>query len=302
VRYLGTAGATAYAVNVRASGLLDQPAGVERADHVCWAYDDDASFEEAAVRFLGEGLAHGDRLLWVGDGAGDRLRRSAGPLADVEGLAGRGILRLLAVGDGYAPTGSFSPDQQLAFYDAATREALEDGYRGLRVVAEITALAADPARRADLLRWEHLADDYVAHGPGFSALCAYRADVLPPEAVADATAVHPVSPSGRLTSDFRLWFDEGRLVLAGEVDASGADRLARLLESTHLDAPLICLDLSRLDFADLAGVRTVARWAERLRAVPARVELVGAPRLFRRIWALLDLGDRVDVFFPEPRR
>jgi ABC-type transporter Mla MlaB component len=287
---------------VRASGLLDHPAGVERADHVCWAYDDDASFEEAAVRFLGEGLARGDRLLWVGDGAEERLRRSAGPLAAVEELTGRGTLRLLSVGDGYTAAGGFSPGRQLAFYDAATREALRDGHTGLRVVAEVTALAADPARRADLLRWEHLADDYVAHGPGFAALCAYRADHLSPEVVADATAVHPVSPAGRLTADFRLWFDEDRLFLAGEIDASGADRLRRLLESTHLSAPLVCLDLSGLDFADLAGVRALTRWAAGLRAASVRVELIGAPRLFRRIWALLDPGDRVEASFPGPRR
>jgi ABC-type transporter Mla MlaB component len=284
---------------VRVSGLLRDPAGVEGADHVCWAYEDDASFADAAARFLGAGLARGERLLWVGDGAEERLRGAAGPLAEIEQLTARGTLGIRSLAEGYAATGSFSPDQQLAFYDAATREAISDGCRGLRVVADVTALAADPARRADLLRWEHLTDDYVAHGPGFSALCAYRIDHLSADAVADATAAHPVAGARGLASDFRLWFDEGRLVLAGEVDAFGAERLRRLLESTHLGGPVVRLDLSGLAFADLTGVRAIARWAVARGAPSVRIELLGATRLFRRMWHLLDLDHAVDVAFGE---
>jgi ABC-type transporter Mla MlaB component len=287
---------------VRASGLLDDDAGVERADHVCWAHDDDASFEEAALRFLGEGLARGERLLWMGDGAEERLRRAGGPLGDVERLTERGVLRVLSVGEGYTVAGTFCPDRQLAFYDDATRAALRDGYSGLRVVAEVTPLAADPARRDDLVRWEQLADHYVAHGPGFSALCAYRTDLLSADTVADATAVHPVSRAGRFAADFRLFRDEGRLVLEGDVDAFGAGRLRRLLGSTGAAAPLVCLDLSRLAFTDLAGVRAVAGWAEQLHAGSVRLELLDAPRLFRRIWTLLDLADRVEVSFARTGR
>src|SRR6185312_12453695 len=145
-----------------------------------------------AVRFLAAGVARGDRLLWVGNGAEDRLRRSSGPLADVDGLTARGALSVVSVAEGYAAAGPLTPERQLAFYDAATRRAIDNGYRGLRVVAEITSLAADDTQRAQLLHWEHVADDYVAHGPGFSALCAYRRDLLPDGTVADVASLHPL--------------------------------------------------------------------------------------------------------------
>lgn len=277
---------------MRPSGLLARPAGVERGDHVCWAYEDDAAFEDAAVRFLAEGLARGDRLLWVGDGAEERLRRSPGALADVDGLTARGTLRVLSVAEGYsaagtAAAGPMTPERQLAFYDAATRRAIDDGYRGLRVVAEITTLAADEAQRAQLLRWEHLADDYVAHGPGFSALCAYRADLLPSDVVADVVSLHPLAHADGLATAFHLWFDEGVLRLGGDVDAFSAGRLARLLATTHVDAQVVALDLADLAFIDLAGVRALATWSQELSDGGRRLVLRGASRLVRRMWELL---------------
>lgn len=280
---------------MRPSGILDVPAGVERGDHVCWAYDDDAAFEDAALRFLAEGLARGERLLWVGDGAEDRLRRSGGPLSDVGGLTERGTLQVLSVSGGYAAAGPFAPERQLAFYDAATRRAIDEGYRGLRVVAEITALAADETQRAQLLRWEHLADDYVAHGPGFSAFCAYRRDLLPPDAVADVVSLHPLAHAEGPATGFRVWFDEDALFLAGDVDAFSAGRLAGLLETTHVDARVVTLDLSEVSFIDLAGVRAVARWAAELTRSDRRLELRGASRLFRRMWELLTPDDGAAV-------
>ena len=51
-------------------------------------------------------------------------------------------------------------------------------------------LAADPAVRPDLVKWEHVADDYIAQSTGFTAMCAYSAE-LTPEALADVAAVHP---------------------------------------------------------------------------------------------------------------
>jgi ABC-type transporter Mla MlaB component len=268
---------------------------------VCWAYDDDAAFEDAAVRFLSEGLARGDRLLWVGDGAEDRLRRATGPLADVDGLTARGALAVLSVADCYAAAGPLTPDRQLASYDAATRRAIDAGYRGLRVVAEITALAADEDQRAQLLSWEHLADDYVAHGPGFSALCAYRRDLLPADTVADVVSLHPVAHADGAAAAFRVWFDEGALLLAGDVDAFSAGRLAHLLATTHVDAQVVTLDLAGLAFIDLAGVRTVAHWAGTLADGGRRLVVRGASRLYRRMWDLLMPDGAPGVAFAEGR-
>jgi anti-anti-sigma regulatory factor len=291
---------------VRAAGLLERPAGVERGDHLCWAYDggdaaEDAAFGEAAVRFLCEGLERGDRLLWVGDGAARRLRRSGSPLADVDELTARGTLRLLPLDGAYAAPGGFSPDQQLAFYGTATRRAIEAGFAGLRVVAEITGLAGDPERRAELLRWEHLADEYVSRGEGFRALCAYRRAELPGEAVTDLASLHPMAHVPGAAPPFRLWIDGGRIVVAGEVDTFGAERFLRTLATAPVAGPVSTLDLSRVDFLDLAACRALARWARQLAERSATLEVTGATRVVRRIWGLLDPAGTPSVTFRENR-
>ena len=59
---------------MRDSGVLDERDPLTEADHLCWVYDDPASFVDAAQRYLSVGLVKGERLLCVGDGIAADLR------------------------------------------------------------------------------------------------------------------------------------------------------------------------------------------------------------------------------------
>ena len=284
---------------MRLSGSLDTVPRAGAADHVCWVHggDDDAAFDDAVRTFLAGGRDRGERLLCVGERVIDSVRAEAPPLTGVDRLVADGTLRLMTLAEAYAATGEFTAERQFAFYDGATRRAVEEGYAGLRVVAELTSLAADPVRRDELLRWEHLSDRYMVHGPGMSALCAYRGD-LPSEALTEVPSVHPAASAPIGLPQFRVFFDDDRVVVAGCVDLSGADRLARLLADSPA-MPAALLDLSRLDFVDVAGCRAIARWAGELCARGVPVEIRGASRLFRRVWRVLDLHSVAAVTFAE---
>jgi ABC-type transporter Mla MlaB component len=284
---------------VRASGSLRAVPEAGRADHLCWVHDgdDDAAFDDAVRTFLAGGLARGERLLCVGERVIDGVRADAASFAAVDRLVADGTLGLMPLADAYAATGPFSAERQFEFYDAVTRRALAEGYAGLRVVAELTALAEDPLLRSELLRWEHLADRYVVEGPGMTAMCAYRGD-LASSALADVASVHPAASAPTGMPQFRLFFDDDRLVLAGSVDVSEADRLVRLLAGSP-PVPALLLDLSRLQFVDVAGCRVIARWAGDLCGRGVAVEIRGASRLFRRVWDLLELSAVASVAFSE---
>src|ERR1700712_1755565 len=89
-----------YAGGVRVHGLLDDPAEVGRGGHVCWSYDDDASFAEAARRFLADGAARGDRLLCVaGERVLDAVRTAVG--AGGDGPGPRSTITFLPVSGAY---------------------------------------------------------------------------------------------------------------------------------------------------------------------------------------------------------
>jgi hypothetical protein len=201
------------------------------------------------------------------------------------------------VAQAYAAAGRFAPERQLAFYDAATQRAVDDGYRGLRVVAELTPLAQDASSRADLVQWEHLADDFMAAGSGMSAMCAYRGD-LPADALADVVAAHPLVHAPQDVPPFRLFFDDECLALAGSVDTFAADRLSLLLATSPVRGPVATLDLTFLDFLDGAGCRAVARWVRDLGARSIAVELRSAPHVVQRMWSILDFDRLAPVTFP----
>ena len=265
-------------------------------DHVCWVYRDDAELTVAAVEFLAGGLDRGERLLCVGDRVAEGLRRTPGALGGIDELVAAGTLRILTVADAYEATGPFSAESQHAFYDDATRRAVAGGYTGLRVFAEATALAADTAARPELARWEHVADELIAHGPGMSAMCAYRED-LPASALGDLAGVHPQVHAPAGTVPFQVFFDDQGPCLTGDVDTAGAERLARILAATPVSGGTCAVDLSGLDFADVAACRVLARWARTLceRGVP--LEFWNAPPLLERMWHVLALDEWASVAF-----
>jgi ABC-type transporter Mla MlaB component len=281
---------------VRTHGSVDAVPGAGPADHLCWVYEDDAAFDAAAREFLAGGLARGERLLCVGERVIEGL--TAPGARNLSALIAEGTVEILTLAEAYEAAGPFLPEQQLAFYDAATKRALSAGYRGLRVIAEVSDLAADPAQRPDLVRWEHVADDYAAHGSGFSAMCAYRAD-LGPEALGDVASVHPMVHAPVPVSSFRLFVDGHGLVIAGSVDRSSSERLARVLAATAVTDDVVVLDLADLEFLDVAACRVLARWAAGLADRSVTVQVTGSSALLRRMWRVLDLDQLAPLTFLE---
>jgi ABC-type transporter Mla MlaB component len=279
---------------VRAHGRVDELPGAAAADHVCWIYDDDADFDAAVREFLAGGMARGERVLGVGERVLEGLRTARG----VDELIERGDVETLTLAQVYEAAGPFRPEEQLAYYDEATHRALSAGYRGLRVIAEVSGLAADPDQRPELVRWEQMADRFAAHGSSFSAMCAYRAD-RGSEALADVASVHPLVHAAGEPSTFALFAEDDRLVLAGSVDACSSDRLARVLAGAPVTGDSVDLDVAALEFVDVAGCRALAHWAADLHTASVTVRVTGSSRLLRRMWQVLDLDRLAPLTFVE---
>ena len=256
-------------------------------------YDDPRDLDAGAAQFLEGGLARGERLLVIGDGMLETLNRDRLPFGGTDALLATGALQILDVGTAYDGATRFVPQQQLAFYDAAARKAFDDGFTGLRVAAEVSALAADPESRAALVRWEHLADHLVARGSGFTAMCAYRCE-LSRDSLAEVTSVHPLVRGPEGIPAFQVFHEADRVILTGSVDTFTAPLLDRVLADSPTARPSTVLDLARLDFVDVAGCRVLARWAAGL---GAPMHVAGASRLVRRMWPLLGLDAVSPVVF-----
>lgn len=273
---------------MRATGVL--PADeIGTGDHVCWGYNDARDFARPALAWLQGGLDRDRQLLYVSGRDRDRMRRDVALLPDVEELLARGHLRLISLSETYDVSEPLVPDRQLAVYASATEAAVEAGYTGLRVLADVTEAVADPARGPAHLRWEHLADDWMSSHP-MDALCAYRRRVVGDGPIHDFAAVHPAvhGPPG-FTVPFHLFFDDGRMVLIGSVDSFEAERLERVLTASHVRAGEVRLDVSALEFVDGRAVTAIASWAASIGDAGGRLYIVGASTLLRRVWSALRL-------------
>jgi ABC-type transporter Mla MlaB component len=277
---------------VRLHGVVTEPEGLGRHDHVCWFYEDTDEFGQTARQFLLDGLAQGERLLLLGETAIASLTQGASALPDVESLLAAGTVELMPLGDAPQAEGvSPSLQEQLAYYEAAVARALDDGYTGLRIAAEVTGLVSDRARWPDHLAWEHLADGFIAGGHGMATLCAYRRGAVADEMRVGLSTVHPLAYGPGADVPFRLFFDSDVLALSGAVDAFGVTRLQALLAATPVRAGAITLDLSRLVFVDAAGCSALAEWSSSLVAGGANVHLRGVPRIVHRVWGLLGFDE-----------
>jgi len=275
----------AYSVAVRRHGLVPSAAGLGLHGHACWTYADDADLRAAAVEFLADGLHLGQRLLYVGANPVDRLREDLAGLPGSDALPASGRLEIVPLDALYDVAAGTDPEAMLATYAAATERALADGFAGLRVVAEVTALADDPRNWPGHTRWESVADRYMAARP-LAALCCYDRRLLSEQIVRDLAAVHPAVHGPAADHSFRLFAGDGdALVLEGSVDYFSADVLRRVLP---LAAPGECatvLDLGELTFADHHAALALAGHARH-----ARMSVRNAPAELRRTCELMGLS------------
>jgi hypothetical protein len=233
---------------MRSSGVIDSTTGLGRHDHLCWAYTDRATFAGAARAFLADGVAIGQRVTYIGSRSTDALRHDLAGFAGMEELLASGAATVLRLDESYRVETESAQDEA---YATATRDALDRGFTGLRVVADATDLVLDAAGRDAFIRYEHVIDRRMSAGLPFAAMCGYDRGRLGDDAVAELACVHPLHHG--TTTPFHLFASgEGRLSIAGEVDALSASELERaLLRVLSGTRPgTVDLDASRLVFAD----------------------------------------------------
>ncbi|HEX2038458.1 MAG TPA: MEDS domain-containing protein [Acidimicrobiales bacterium] len=272
---------------MRNVGVLDAPSA-RPGGHVCWCFDDHVDFREAAGAFLAEGRQLGERLVYVADGTEDELPRQLAGLGDIDGLLATGAL-LVEPARRLYDADAFDAVAQCRTYETLVASALEDGYTGLRVAADATALVTDEEARRRFVAYEASVDRLMAERP-MTAMCAYHAPILGP-AVGDLLAVHPLRHGGGdVDPGFHSFYDDGVLRVAGEIDVSNRavfDAVTTSLEAGSDAEPKI--DLRETTFIDLRSLAHLSTVAARLETSGRTLRVTGAPEVVRRCCDLLAL-------------
>jgi anti-anti-sigma factor len=284
---------------MRTRGLVDAAGGLGASDHVCWVYGSDREardFRAEAARFGAEGLALGQRMVYVADRRDDDILADLTPMGDVADLRRRGALVLRRLADAYPGGGPVREvDAQRGAYLASMQQALEVGFRGIRAVVEASGLVAQPAWVDHQLAWEQAADRQMADDRRMAAICAYDRRVVGDEGASALACVHPAYRDPVVGFSLHAG-PGGGVCLEGEVDAFQAPLLARALAATP-SRPVTVLDVSGLALLDAAGASTLAHHADRLRAAGRELHIEGASPLVRKVWHLLGFSQIQGVRF-----
>ena len=170
---------------------------LKQGDHVCSIYENVGEQLAVVVPFIMDGLARGERCVYITD---DRtIDEVAQALAtaglDVVHERQRGALRLLTRHDTYFRAGEFIPQAMIDFIRDAETEALADGYTGLRLTGETTWMLLPEPGADRLIEYEALLS-YLPTNSKSVLLCQYNHSRLDAPCIYDAFRTHPLTILG----------------------------------------------------------------------------------------------------------
>lgn len=283
--------------------------GLTTGAHALWAYDSDQEHRAGLVSYLTEGLAHGERIAYVGhDGSEahvyDYLQ---GEGCDVGDLVATGRL-ILGAGRDRARRSDFDLDARLRDYAMLAENARTDGFSAFRVADEISGLFKGPGLCEHWLAYELRADLLAAHVP-FTALCCGDTRLIDAGSLRRGAAVHsssfgagvghPLHGAGVEYPLYRLHStaDSG-LAIEGEIDVSCSSEVAALMIGAvgHMHTPTV--DVSALRFADVFGMRALYSVLRTIGEEQGEAPQVrGASPMFRKLWRLMQFDALFTVLF-----
>jgi anti-anti-sigma regulatory factor len=175
--------------------------------------------------------------------------------------------------------------------------ARHQGYRGVRVLADMHQLGMAPLSARDLITFE-LALDRTVNTLGATMVCSYRRHMFQPAAVAAAMSAHSRG-YGINSADlgFRMWSgDGGGWRVRGAIDLTNVASFRVALHSAAREVTALRLCFADLRFVDLAGLQALADVVDSISGMSLRVE--SSPHSFRRCWQMLGYDEtcpRVEI-------
>ena len=254
---------------------------------MCWPFSGQAELAAAARAFLAEGLDREERVAYLAPGHVGDLQR------DLDGLPGvgehlvRGRLQITDIATLPASDPATDPVDELIELAAWTKEALDAGYTGLRLMANGSGRVAESPRLARFVRYEHLIDRFCLDH-ALTVLCAFDIADVGVATVAELGCVHALMRRELLPFQLRA-ASRPHLALAGSVDVFCVAQLVEALGRIGVARPgaRVVVDAVDLEFMDVRSLLALDRYAG---GVPMTLVLRSPPSIVARLFGLVELG------------
>jgi PAS domain S-box-containing protein len=174
-------------------------AGLKTGDHLCLIYETADEQFAAVVPFIGDGLARGERCLYVVDdrAADEVVGALSAAGVNVEHEVRRGALRILTKRDAYLKSGTFDPRRMITLLRRSTAEAVAAGFTGLRVTGEMTWALGSERGVGRLIEYEARLNGFLP-GNRALAICQYNRRRFPAAIIREVLRTHPIAIFGDL--------------------------------------------------------------------------------------------------------
>jgi PAS domain S-box-containing protein len=161
-------------------------------EHLCFFFSSDAEHHAVMAPFLAQGLAAGEKVLYLADNSPPRvilgyLKKQG---LKVEPCLHRGQLQIINASEVYLSGGLFDPEAVISRLKAETEQALAEGYSGLRATGEMGWATRGYLGSERLTEYEARLNEFI---PGSRALviCQYDRRKFDPVLLMDILAAHP---------------------------------------------------------------------------------------------------------------
>ena len=250
-------------------------------DHIGWVFSGAEEFAALSKPFLDEGAALGEMLMFVAENPEDEAFVDMAKGFDPAGF------QVASISDVYGASGVVDAQSQRATFAGAMAEALADGYSGIRVAADNSTLVGNPERIEAWIRWELVADRFIAENH-VTGLCAFNRDRVNVDMLRHLSTLHPLLSADFPTPQFRLFVDDDRsLCIEGEVDSFAVEHLWMALDVLP-PATRVVVDTTN---ATLRG-DAVQSDLQRMSEAGVRVSFRGPPATTAVLTELLEVGER----------
>ncbi len=239
-------------------------------DHIGWTFSGPGDFSALAEQFLQEGASLNERLMYVAEDP------------DTTGFGGwtrelyPGTLMASSTAEVYGKSGMIDTATQRATFAAVLRDALSEGYSGIRVAADNTRLVIDPERLESWIRWEVVADHFMAEHQ-VTGLCAFDRDQVDVSTLTNLASLHALSQAGSPAPNFRLFTNDGILWVTGELSPGALEQAALALQALPPKTDVV-VDLTGTEGLSSELLAAVGR----LRREGVAVTLLGSTEAFEK--------------------
>lgn len=174
------------------TGKLSENPLLERA-HACSLYLDDGQKQVQYTSYLSSGLLAGERCLYFADSSkNEEIIASMNESGfDVGPFMENGAFQILRTAETYLAEGRFDEQRMVEFWQEIIKKARTDGFKGLRVAAEMT-WACSGVVDARLLEAYEIHLNELSQNSDVSFLCMYKEDSFLDEVLQLMVYSHPL--------------------------------------------------------------------------------------------------------------